>query len=335
VVRKGNAVIRFGIIGFGLHAVKRLMPGFQRASRCRVVALSRRNLQQAGASARQFHVEHAFISAADLCACPEVDAVFVCSPDALHCADVLAAVKYRKPVLCEKPMAMNAGEARTVVETARKAGVTLGIAHVMRFEESVRLVREHIAKGAIGRPQVARCDFFAPMLTSARTWVNDPKLASGGPLADIGVHCIDTLRFVLADEVRTVSARAHYDSHSVLEASASAALEFESGAIGTVSVSGRTPYKTFLEVAGETGVLSVVNALTIERAVNVELRRGYEIAENREVSNADAYGVQVDSFSAAIEEGREFEIPGEEGLKNQLILDAAYRSVKSGTAESV
>ncbi len=55
---------------------------------------------------------------------------------------------------------------------------------------------------------MARCDFFAPMLTSARTWVNDPKLAAGGPLADIGVHCIDTLRFVLADEVRAVTARA-------------------------------------------------------------------------------------------------------------------------------
>jgi predicted dehydrogenase len=327
-------MIRFGIIGFGLHAVKRLMPGFQRASRCRVVALSRRNLQQAEASARQFHVEHAFASAADLCACPEVDAVFVCSPDALHCADVLTAVKDRKPVLCEKPMAMNSAEAREMLEAARQAGVTLGIAHVMRFEESVKLVREHIAKGSIGRPQVARCDFFAPMLTTARTWVNDPKLATGGPLADIGVHCIDTLRFVLADEVRAISARAHSDAHSVLEASASAVLEFASGAIGAVSVSGRTPYKTFLEVAGETGVLSVVNALTIERPVNVELRRGYEIAENKEMSNADAYAAQVDAFAAAIEEGREFEVSGEEGLKNQLILDAAYLSVKSGKAES-
>jgi 1,5-anhydro-D-fructose reductase (1,5-anhydro-D-mannitol-forming) len=328
-------MIRFGIVGFGLHAVKRLMPGFQRASRCRVVALSRRNLQQAEASARQFQIEHAFASTADLCACSEVDAVFVCSPDALHCADVLTVVQCRKPVLCEKPMALNAGEARTMVEAAREAGVTLGIAHVMRFDESVKLAREQIAEGAIGRPQVARCDFLAPMLTSARSWVNDPKLATGGPLADIGVHCIDTLRFVLADEVRTISARAHYDSHSVLEASASAVLEFETGAIGTVSVSGRTPYQTFLEVAGEIGVLSAVNALTIERPVNVELRRGYEVAESREVSNADAYAIQVDAFAAAIEEAREFEIPGEEGLKNQLILDAAYRSVKSGRAESV
>ncbi len=267
-------MIRYGIVGFGLHAVKRMMPGFRHASRCRVVALSRRDLRQAEVSARQFQIEHAFASTADLCACPDVDAVFVSSPDALHCADVLTAVLYRKPVLCEKPMAMNAGEARTMVEAARKAGVMLGVAHIMRFEESVKLIRERIAAGAIGRPQVARADFLAPMLTSARTWLNDPKLATGGPLADIGVHCIDTLRFVLGDEVRTVSAGAHYDSHGPLEASAAAVLEFESGALGAVSVSGRCPYRTFLEVAGENGVLSALYALTIERLVTVELRAG-------------------------------------------------------------
>ncbi len=328
-------MIRLGIVGFGLHAVKRLMPGFQRASRCRVVALSRRDLHQAEMSARQFHVEHAFASAADLCACSDVDAVLVCSPDALHCADVLTAVRYRKPVLCEKPMAMNPAEAQTMVQAAREAGVTLAVAHVMRFEESVKLFRERIGAGAIGRPQVARASFFAPMLTSARTWVGDPKLAAGGPLSDIGVHCIDTLRFVLGDEVKMVSARAHYDSHSVLEASAATILDFAGGTLGSVSVSGRSPYQTFLEVTGEAGTLSALNALTIERPVTVELRRGYDVVESREVTNADAYAVQVDAFAAAIEEKREFEIPGEEGVKNQLILDAAFRSVKSGKAETV
>jgi predicted dehydrogenase len=326
-------MIRFGIVGFGLHAVKRMMPAFQRAVRCRVVALSRRDLGKAQASARQFQIEHAFASTEDLCACPDVDAVFVASPDALHCADVLAAVQHRKPVLCEKPMAMNAGEARTMVEAARKGAVTFGVAQVMRFEQSVKLIRDRITAGAIGRPQVARADFLAPMLTSARTWVNDPKLATGGPLSDIGVHCIDALRFVLGDEVRTVSARAHYDSHGVMEASAATVLEFEGGTLGVVSVSARSPYRTLLEVAGENGVLSALYAFTIERPVAVELRRGFELVESREVSNADAYAAQVDAFAAAIEEGRDFEIPGEEGLKDQLILDAAYRSLKSGTRE--
>ena len=328
-------MIRFGIVGFGVHAVKRLMPGFAKAKRCRVTALSRRDLQRAIESARQFGIEHAFASTAELCACPQVDAIFVSSPDGLHHNDVLEAIRHGKAVLCEKPMAMNPQQAREMVEAARAAKVLLGVAHVMRFEESVKLFRAHLAAGSIGRPVVARADFFAPMLSTARSWINDARLAAGGPLADLGVHCMDALRFILGQEVCSVSALPHHDSHWVVEASATALLQFETGMLGTVSVSARTPYQTYLEVAGETGVLSSLNALNVEHPPTVELRRGFDVIERREVSNAQAYAEQADAFAAAVEEGREFDIPGEEGLRNQLVLDAALRSVKSGRVESV
>ena len=94
--------------------------------------------------------------------------VFVSSPDGLHHLDVLEAVRHGKPVLCEKPMAMTPQEAREMVEAARAASVLLGVAQVMRFEESVKFFRDHVAAGAIGRPMVARADFFAPLLASAR-----------------------------------------------------------------------------------------------------------------------------------------------------------------------
>ncbi len=326
-------MIRFGIVGFGRHAVKRLMPGFRQAQRCRVTALSRRDLHLARESAREYGIEHAFASARELCASPDVDAVFVTTPDALHMADVLEAVRHRKPVLCEKPMARSAAEAGAMVSAAREAGVVLGVAHVMRFEESVKLFRNEIAAGKIGQPQMARADFLAPLLSSTRSWINDPKLATGGPLADVGVHCIDTLRFVLGKEVVAVSARAHYDQHWVVEAAGAMLLEFEGGVLATVSVSARSAYRTFLEVAGDTGALSAVNGLSVEQRPTVELRRALELIESREVCNANAYAAQVDAFAAALEEGREFEIPGEEGLRNQFVLDAVFRSVKSGRTE--
>jgi len=201
-------MVRFGIAGFGLHAVKRLMPGFANATNCPVTALSRRDPERARESAREFGIEHAFTSTAELCASPHVDVVFIATPDALHLSDVLEAVRHGKPVLVEKPMAMNSGEARRMVEAGRAANVLLGVAHVMRFEASVRWFRERIASGAIGKPVLARAAFVAPLAGSARTWINDPSLATGGPLADVGVHCLDTLRYVLGDEVQTVMAQA-------------------------------------------------------------------------------------------------------------------------------
>ncbi len=328
-------MIRFGIAGFGLHAVKRLMPGFAISRRCTVTALSRRDLQRAKQSAAEFNITHAFASTADLCACPDVDAILVTTPDALHRADVLEAVRHGRPVLCEKPMAMNATEAREMVDAARHAGVLLGVAHVMRFEQSVKWFREQVAQRRFGQPRTARADFLAPLMSSERTWINDPTLATGGPIADVGVHCIDTLRFVLGDEVRAVTARAHYDPRWVVEASAAMVLEFEGGIMATVAVSALSPYQTVLEVAGESGVLWAVNALNVEHPVRLEARAAFDVVETKTVSNERSYADQVDAFAAAIEEGRDFEIPGEEGLKNQLILDAAFRSAKSGKTEAV
>src|SRR5215472_6576310 len=101
-------MINFGILGFGLHAVKRLMPGFALAQNCRVSALSRRDLGKARESARQYKIPLAFDSAEQLCRSPQVDAVFVATPNACHLQDVLTAIGSGKPVLCEKPMAIDA-----------------------------------------------------------------------------------------------------------------------------------------------------------------------------------------------------------------------------------
>ncbi len=327
-------MVRFGIAGFGHHAVKRLIPGFDKAKRCAVTALSRRNRQDAQASARQFDIPHAFTSAAELCACPEVDAVFVASPDALHQTDVLEAVGHGKPVLVEKPMAMNSGEAREMVEAARSAGVLLGVAHNMRFEQSVQWFRERVSQFGTSKPLLARATFVAPMLSSPRSWVHDPRLATGGPLADLGVHLIDTLRYILDDEVESVMAEAQYDSHSVLEASAFAVLRFSRGTLASIAVSGRGNYQTLVEVIGETTVLSGINALSVDGPATLEARLGQEAIERREVMNDNACALQLDAFAAAIEECRDFEIPGEQGLRNQLVLDAAYRSLQSGRAEA-
>ena len=187
-------MIRFGILGFGLHAVKRLMPGFALAQNCRVTRPVATHLDKAQESARQYKIPLAFDSAEDMCRSPEVDAVFVTTPNACHLADVLLALRCGKPVLCEKPMGVNADECRQMVEAARSAGLLLGVAQVFRFEESTARLRERVASGQIGRIVFARSEFSFPGGTGhARTWIHDPAVAGGGPIADVGVHCVDSL----------------------------------------------------------------------------------------------------------------------------------------------
>jgi len=330
-------MIRFGIVGFGLHAVKRLMPGFALATGCRVMALSRRDMAKARASARQFDIPLAFDSAQELCRSPEVDAVFVATPNACHLNDVLVALQHGKPVLCEKPMALNADEARQMVEAARRANLLLGVAQVFRFEESTARLRGWIAEGRIGKPIFARSEFsFLAAPDHPRAWINDLALAGGGPVADVGVHCIDALRFILQDEVTRVSARAVHDEKSGgVEAAATLLLEFSRGVLGTVAVSFRAAYRTPLEFVGDIGVARADDGLTVDKPVQLQCLRGGELTATETVSNHLAYARQVDAFAAALAGRSSFPVPGEEGWQNQKILDAAYRSIRSGAAENV
>ena len=328
-------MVRFGIVGFGLHAVRRLMPGFQLAQNSTVTALSRRELEKARASAREYNIPLAFDSAADLCCSPQVDAVLVTTPNVCHYADVLMALECGKHVLCEKPMAMNATEAAAMVEAARRAGVLLGVAQVFRFCESVKRFCERVAAGEIGRPLFARSEFFYDGRHHGRTWLYDRSIGGGGPIADVGVHCIDALRFILQDEVVRVFATGFSDAESGdVEAAAALALDFSKGTRGVVMVSTRAAYRTPLEVVGQAGTLRAEDGLSVDQPITLEWRRG-DAVESEQVSNAEAYARQVDAFAAAVEGGAEFPVPGEEGWRNQVILDAAYLSLQTGKAEEL
>lgn len=330
-------MVRFGIVGFGLHAVKRMMPGFVQSKHCQVTALSRRNLEQAKESAREHKIPLAFDSVEALCKSPQVDAVFVTTPNSCHLNDVLRAVACGKPVLCEKPLAMNSNECREMVTAAERAGVLFGVAHVFRFEESVARFRKRIAAGEIGRPVLARSEFsFQAGVEHQRKWIHDRTIAGGGPVVDIGVHCIDTLRYVLDDEVVRVSARTASDERSGdVEASAVLLLEFSRGTLGTVLTSFRADYRTPLEVIGSEGAIRADAALNVEHPVRIELLDGDANVKSETVSNELAYALQVDEFALAVEGKAKFRVPGEDGWQNQEILDAAYRSALTGRTEDV
>jgi len=329
-------MVRFGIVGFGLHAVRRLMPGFALAQRCKVTALSSREMEKARESAAAYKIPQAFDSTAELCQSREVDAVLVTTPNALHLSDVLTAIEHGKPVLCEKPMAMNASEARQMVEAARSAGVLLGVAHIFRFEDSVARFRERIAAGQIGRPIFARSEFSYLGKAHARKWLTDAALAGGGPIGDVGVHCVDALQHILQDRIVRLGARGMWDKESGgVEAAAVLALEFERGTLGSVMVSMRADYRTPVEFVGDEGSLRADDGLTVDHPITLELRRSGKVVETEEISNKLAYARQVDEFADAVEGKAPFPVRGEQGWQNQEILDAAFRGLKSGKIEDV
>lgn len=327
----GGSQTRYGILGFGHHAIKRLMPAFGKAGYSRVEGLWRRDPVKAAENARTFSIPRVFASAEELCQSPEIDAVFVVSPDALHLDHVLLALSHGKAVLCEKPLAMNVAEAEEMLAAAAKAGRPLGVAQNMRYNRSVELMQAWIREGRIGAPVIAHAQFCYESERSPRSWINDPELARGGPIGDVGIHCMDALTFVLDSQVMAVNTLAHRDDRSgAVESHAIVGLDFASGAMATVTVSTRAAYRSLIEVTGESGVLVSEAALTVDHPVKVVLYQGGRVAAEETVSNDDAFSRMLDSFALSLKGESEYRAGAEQGVRNQRVLDAAYASWHTG-----
>ena len=327
--------IRFGFLGYGLHASRRLVPAFAKAQEAEATGFWRRNAEAAQADAQKTGMK-AYGSAEELCASAEIDAVFITSPDALHLEHARIAFAHGKAVLCEKPLAMNAGQAAEMQAAAEAAGTLFGVGQNFRYNHSLEFMRDQIAAGRIGVPQIAHAQFNYLANLATRTWIADAALACGGPIADVGVHCIDALRFILQDEVKTISVLASSDAHSgELEAMATMQMQMRSGMYANVATSARSPYRTLLEVVGSEGVLIAENGLTVDRPVDVVLRKGGEVLETTILDNGDGYVRMLDAFAQAMRGDGVFAASGADGVTNQRILDAAFRSWHSGMRETL
>lgn len=328
--------VRFAILGFGLHAVRRLLPAFAQSNETQMVGIWRRDQEAARENCAEHNIAHCFASAEELCASPEVDAVFITSPDAMHYADTLLAIRHGKAVLCEKPVSMNAGQAREMAQAAKQAGVVYGVAQNFRYNRSLEWLRERIQSGKIGAPQFAHAEFDYPADRAPRKWIKDPSLACGGPIGDVGVHCIDALRFILDRNVESISTLATKSSpDDQVEATAMLQMQMTGSVLASVTVSARTPYRTLLQVTGSDGILIAENGLTVDRPIEMILRRAGEVVETEIVTNADGYTRMLDAFAQAMRGGQPFAATGEDGICNMLALDAAFRSWKTGLREPV
>jgi predicted dehydrogenase len=328
--------VRFAILGFGHHAVRRLLPAFAKCEHATLTGMWRRDQTAALKNCADYNIANCFPTREALCSSPEVDVVFITSPDAMHRDDSLLALKHGKAVLCEKPLAMNAAEAEEIAAAARSAGKLFGVAQNFRYNRSLEWMREQIAAGRIGTPQLAHAQYSYPAAQAPRKWITDPTLACGGPIADVGVHCIDALRFVLGKDVTSISTVARQDDASgKVEAVASLQLEMTGGVYANVTASARAPYRTLVEINGSDGVLIAENGLTVDRPVQLVLRRAGELEETLTVENNDGYTRMLDSFALAFRGQGTFAASGEDGVINMRALDSAYKSWQSGRREAV
>ena len=255
----------------------------------------------------------------------------------MHRDDTLLALQHGKAVLCEKPVAMNAAEAEEMTGCREVGWIALRCGAELSLQPKLWSgCGSRSPRGASASRSLRMHSTAYPAAQAPRKWITDPTLACGGPIADVGVHCIDALRFVLGEDVMSVSTLAPKDEASgKVEAIASLQLEMTGGVYANVTASARAPYRTLVEVTGSDGVLIAENGLTVDRPVQLSVRRAGELVETVTLENGDGYTRMLDSFALAFRGEGSFAATGEDGVHNMRALDAAYASWRSGRRETV
>jgi predicted dehydrogenase len=324
-----SSPVRYGIIGFGLFAERAIAGAIQASPNSTLTAIQKRSADAVREKARELAIPHAFTSPAELAACPDVDAVFIVSANSAHHDETIIAARAGKHVLVEKPIAMNAREAKSMIEECERHRVKLMVGQVVRFSPVVRRIRELVQSGSLGRLLSVRADYIFDARLSKRSWLFDRAIAGGGPVFDIGVHCLDTLSYILGDHVRSVHSRLTPSPTATrTEGTALLSLEYSKGTTGSIACSFEGPARHIsIEVIGTEGLARAYDFTLSEFRTSLEVIRRTDSAvpvkESAEFESPNLYVDEVTSFSECVLSDLPSPIPGIDGWRNQLVLDAA------------
>ncbi len=268
---------------------------------------------------------------------PEVQAVFIALPNALHRPFVERAAKAGKHVLCEKPLAMDAVEARAMADACADAGVKLMVAYRIHHQPHHQRVREIVRQGSYGRlvalhaVNVQTCHASA-----AQQWRHKRAAAGGGALPDIGLYCLNTARYIVGEEPIEVFAHLHSpaddERFQEVEETVEFLLHFPSGLTAHCSCSYGARENKWQRLELEHASIDMPNAFDYQgQRLVISHRRGDDVAlEDVVIAPVNQFMAEIDHFAVCIREDRVPATPGEEGLRDHLLMEAIYRSAELG-----
>jgi predicted dehydrogenase len=220
------------VVGIGDISTRRVIPAIQAEPRSRLHGLVTRDAKKAAPFRARV-----WTSLEQALADPDANAVYIATPVFLHAPQTIASLRAGKHVLCEKPMAMNEAEARSMVQAAKQSGRTLGVAYYRRSYPKVQRAKELLEAGAIGKPVLAELTCHGWFDGQGeRSWLVDPAKAGGGPLFDIASHRIDVLNFWLGQPLRATGHLSNVVHPYAVEDNATVMIDYAGGVRGIVDV---------------------------------------------------------------------------------------------------
>ncbi len=324
--------LRVGMIGVGNVAQVAHIPAWKRSPHVDLVAVCDPNQARARAVARKFGVPRVETDFEDLLRAGELDCVDICAPNHLHAPIAIAALTAGLDVLCERPLARDAHEARAMVEAAQNAERILMCALNGRYRRDVEILRQFVAKGELGEVFFAKAGWLRKG-TQYGGWKGEKAAAGGGVLLDLGVQALDLALWTMgAGAIHSVSASVHRRRQKDVEDAAFGLLRLASGGVLSLEVSWSFSVErdiAYLELFGERGAARLT-PLKIHKEMHGNLVNVTpELASPRNVYK-QSYAAEIDHFVDCVRRRARPVSPGEDGLELMRVVDALYASAAEG-----
>ncbi len=317
--------IRWGVLSTARIGVQKVIPAMQKGKICEIAAISSRDFEKAGKTAEKLNISKAYGSYDELLDDPEIDAIYNPMPNHLHVPWSIKAIEAGKHVLCEKPIALSAEEARQLADAAKaRPDLKVMEAFMYRHHPQWREAKALVDRGEIGdlRTIHSHFSYFNDDPNNVR---NMPEIGGGG-LLDIGCYSISLSRFIFGREPKNVFAKMEFDPRFHTDILASGVLDFGPGT-SIFSCSTQLGYHQSAVIFGTTGSIQIEIPFNppFDKPTRIFVRRGDEI-EEKTFPVCNQFTIQGNLFSRAILEDRDVPTPLTDAVANMKVIDAVKRS---------
>lgn len=328
--------VGYAVVGLGHISQKAVLPAFRHSKAAKLVAVVSGDGKKAKRLAATY-AARAWHTHDDYAAClanPAVEAVFIATDNSTHARFAIQAAEAGRHVLCEKPMATTVEECRRMIRACRENKVRLMIAYRKYFEPASLALKSLVSDGSLGRIKIIHSafTFLLPRQKNGESWRLYSRGAGGGSLADVGVYCVNTARWLVGAEPLEAGAYswntdAKRFGHA--EESIGFQLKFPGGLLLQASASFGAAQSSFLRAFGEKGWASLDPAFPYDEERRLFGKIAGRWFEKR-FPIIDEFALELDAFAKSIRQGRDPEPNGQHGLRDVLIMQAIHQAARVG-----
>lgn len=339
--------IKWGVIGAGGIAARRTIPEFVKmSSNAELVSVMDIDKDRAEAVAKQFDVPHWCDTEAETLK-QDIDAVYIATPQNVHCRQVIHAAQAGKHILCEKPIAVSLEEVDQMEAAVKSAGIKFMLGFCMRNNVYNTKARELVQSGALGQVVMGRAQLTCWYPPIPGAWRQDASISHGGSLIDMGTHCLDLLEWIMGARICEVTGFQDLMTHAYptkIEDASTILVRLSNGAHGIVDNYFNLPdaaAQNSLEFHGTKG--SIIGQGTIgqdptgrmfsiiqpqETGYNADQVRDVEVKrEDYNFEGIGLYGQMITRFSECIANDTQPPVTLDDGRHSVKVVDAIYRAV--------